>query len=130
MKNRLMIILIALSVSLFGQISYADTCPPIDSFDPYNPPSGWTMVAPPVIPDADYQFNRAVHFLDTMIYPLQVMCIYATCSEPFCPAFSIVSDRTYKYPNHKEAPWDEPSRLKGTLTCAPDDHDPSGCVFH
>lgn len=129
MKNRLILILFSFCVSFYQLNAVAATCPAVDSFDPYNPPEGWVVSMPVVLPDQDYVFSRAVHFLDTAIYPQRVMCIYSTCSEPYCPAYSLLSVDLYNQPDHREAPWDAPNRLKGTVTCQPENHDPSVCVF-
>ena len=114
----------ALSSSVF-----ADTCPTINEASPYNPPAGWSTLLSPVIEGEHYQFNAAIHSLNGVYYNGQVICKYSSCPNSLCPAYALISDRTYELPNSKAKPWNQPSILAFTFTCMPMDHDPSHCIF-
>jgi hypothetical protein len=110
--------------------AYADTCPQIQDFTPTNPPPGWTLIMPPILDDQKYYFGSAIHSLNGSFYYLQVLCKYEACPSDFCPAFALLSNNAYNFPNTKTPPWNQRSRLKSTFTCTPPDHDPSHCVFN
>jgi hypothetical protein len=126
MQNRLIILLIALTVSLSSR---ADTCPPVDQIDLNNPPPGWQVLVPPVVDDEQYYFGKAIHSLNGGFFYGQVLCVYETCGSFGCPAFELLSEGTYKKPNAPDKIWSGRSIIVDTLTCAPANHDPSVCTF-
>jgi hypothetical protein len=126
MKNRLIILLITLSVSLS---SHAATCPPAETLDPEHPPMGWSLLAPPIFEDQHYHFGKAVHSLNGSFYYLQVICEYETCPTFGCPKFSILSADTYETPNTDAAPWQTKPVIGYTVVCQPPNHDSFACSF-
>jgi hypothetical protein len=117
------------SLLLASPTIFADNCPDIKGLDPLHPPSGWTLNIPPIVEDQTYYFSEAIHSLNGSFYYQQVMCIYKACDSAFCPAFSLLSNTTYTSPILNSPPWDAKSRIAFTLTCKPEDHHPSRCVF-
>lgn len=130
MKKRTMILLFGLCVSM-ENLSFADTCPPAEGLDPNHLPAGWSLIVPPIFPGETYVFGEAVHSLNISFYYKQVICKYQACeiAQPFCPAFGILSDKTYNLPTTKTPPWHYRSTIGYTLTCRPPGHDTSICIF-
>jgi hypothetical protein len=124
MKKRMLFI-----ICLVNQISWADTCPPALGLIPQSPPAGWSLLLPPVLEGQRYEFGAAIHSLNGAYYYGQVICKYETCPSHFCPAFALISDKTYDFPNTKTPPWNARSVLAFTFTCLAPDHDPEHCVF-
>lgn len=127
---RLFSYLSILAVSLSLQAVFADTCPLAQGLNPNNPPVGWKLLLPPVLDGQHYFFSAAIHSLNMAYYDKHIICKYAACSTPFCPAFALISDKEYQYPNIKVFPWDAKSVLAFTLTCLPLDRDPLHCDFN
>lgn len=119
--------LLSLLIS-FIPITYADTCPPADGLSPSYPPSGWTLLMGPTTFGKSYVFLQAIHSLNLAFYYQQVICKYI---EPvqMSSAFTLLSTKTYLQPMSRTPPWSYPSAIKNTLTCNPNDHNPSHCVF-
>lgn len=115
---------------LASKIVLADTCPSAKGLDPMSPPAGWKLLLPPILENQKYHFGAAIHSLNGAYYYEQVICKYEACPSHFCPAFALISEKTYEYPNTKAAPWNERSVLGYTFTCISPDHDPTQCVFH
>jgi hypothetical protein len=126
MKKRLIITLIALSVSLSGM---AATCPPAEGLDLKRLPTGWNILVAPIFQGQTYHFGKATHSLNGSFYYQQVICQYQTCSSFGCPAFTIVSNGTFQYPESDAAPWDARPVIRPSLVCFPPNHDPSVCIF-
>jgi hypothetical protein len=126
MKKRLIITLIALSVSLSGM---AATCPPADGLNPGQLPAGWSILVAPIIQGQTYHFGKAIHSLNGNFNYQQVICQYQTCPSFGCPAFTIISTGTFQYPESNAAPWDARPVIGSTLVCFPPNHDPSVCIF-
>jgi hypothetical protein len=126
MKTRLMITLITAAVSLSA---YADTCPPVDSFDPHTPPAGWSLLLPPIVEGQKYHFDKAIHSLNGNFYYQQIICVYDTCPSMGCPAIELLSNNTYTQPDSAAAPWNAKTPISYTFACQPADNDPSKCVF-
>lgn len=109
--------------------SFADTCPSIENASPTNPPAGWSVLLQPAMDGQQYYFGAAIHSLSGAYYYGQVICKYEACPNAFCPAYALISNKTYALPNTKAAPWNARSILQFTFTCIPADHDPEHCVF-
>jgi hypothetical protein len=116
-------------LSVMGSFAQADTCPPAKGLDLMHPPAGWKLLLPPAIEGQRYEFGAAIHSLNGAYYYEQVICKYESCPSHFCPAFALISDKTYQHPNTKAAPWDARSVLGFTFTCISPEHDPAHCVF-
>lgn len=114
---------------LYHQIAIADTCPIAEGLNPSHPPAGWKLLLPPVLEDQHYFFGAAIHSINGAYYYEHVICKYEACPSTFCPAYALISDKAYQYPNSNASPWNKRSVLAFTFTCVPDDHDPSHCVF-
>jgi len=122
-------ILIFSTLLWLSNSGYADTCPGINGLDPFHPPAGWTLNVPPIVEGQTYHFGEAIHSLNGSFYYQQVICKYQVCASAFCPAFSLLSNKQYDMPKTKTPPWNTSSRIAFTLTCRPDDNDPTHCVF-
>ncbi len=111
--------------------SFAETCPRIQEINPAMAPNGWTfLIGPqPEIALDKYQFSCAIHSLNGYVYYGQVICRYDACPSYLCPAFTLISTKTYQEPSNPQSPWDHLSVLRFTLTCMPGDHNPAHCVF-
>lgn len=122
--------ILAVIFYLASASSFADTCPPIHELKAtLPPPAGWTYLLGPDQALESYHFSSAIHSLNGSFYYEQVICRYAVCPSFGCPAFTLLSTKTYEEPNEARAPWDSRSVLKYTLTCMPGDHNPHHCVF-
>lgn len=126
MKNRLIIILIALSVS---KLCSADICPLVQNLSPQTPPAGWTLFQSPMFAGQNYYFVSATHSLNPTFYPNQVLCHYETCPAFGCPNFTLLSNATYQAPANNTAPWNIFPAIVNTLVCAPPNNDPQQCIF-
>jgi hypothetical protein len=126
MLNRHIILLIGLTVSLSCG---AQTCPPVNTINITHPPAGWKVLVPPQIEDQEYHFGKAIHSLNMSFFFKQVICEYETADSFLAPSFSLLSDKPYEKPSYLTEDWNQPAIIAETLMCAPDDHDPSHCVF-
>ena len=129
MMKKIFILLLTL---LACRSSLADTCPAVGSFTFSAPPPGWTFLVLPIEPSIgmeNYSFSSAIHSLNGTFYYKQVICRYDVCPSFLCPAFTLISNKTYEQPGEVRAPWNHRSVIAFTLTCMPGDHDPAHCVF-
>ena len=131
MKKRFHFIPFGMFIFFYSVVAWGDSCPHPEDFNPTTPPAGWSLIVPPIIPGETYFFDEAIHSLNGQFYYKQVLCIYkdTLCPSPFCPAFTLLSDKTYDLPNSKMPPWNAPSTIVDTLTCESINHRPEDCVF-
>ncbi|MES2217281.1 MAG: hypothetical protein V4501_02610 [Pseudomonadota bacterium] len=138
MRNRLIILLITLTVSLSCR---AMTCPPVDQIDVNDPPLGWEILLPPKDDqDLNYHFKKAYRTIDfttpeegsdfPVPYPYngQVICDYESCASYSCPFYELISDYYTESPL-KSPPWIKTSIFTNTWVCQPTNRDPGVCVF-
>src|SRR5690348_7916275 len=100
MTKHAMIILLALAVSFIDTQVYADTiCPPVQQLSVQNPPAGWTLLNPALVPGQDYYFSSAIHSLNTTYFYLQIECNYACApTAANCTPFTLLSNAQYQQP--------------------------------
>lgn len=130
MELRILFKIIIIIFCFHNQTLFADTCPAAEGLNPSHPPAGWKLLLPPVLEGQHYFFGAAIHSINGAYYYEQVICKYEACPSTFCPAYALISDKTYQKPNSNAYPWNKRSVLAFTFTCIPDDHDPKNCTFN